>query len=425
LTVDADGRFFWFNRAAERITGYSQEEVLGRLCYEIFKSERCLSDGCPLRKTLDSGENVVDLELEIHARDGKPIPISVSTAVLRDEEGRVLGAVETFRDLSHLKLLEKDFYERYSFQNIVSRNSRMVGIFRTLRDIAASDSTVLLQGESGTGKELLALAVHDLSRRRNHPYITVNCGAIPATLLESELFGYVRGAFTDARRDKPGRFALAEKGTIFLDEIGDLSLEVQSKLLRVIENREYQPLGGTQNFRADVRIISATNRDLAAMVRRGTFREDLFYRLNVVRIAVPSLRERRDDLPLLINHFIGKLNARMGKSIHSLAPETMEVLLEYSYPGNVRELENIMEYAFIMAKGRTILPHHLSPHLWETDAEGLAPAERRLNPRELDERESILASLRDHQWNKGRTAKALGLSRTTLWRRMRHYGLET
>lgn len=423
LTVDLNGRIFWFNRAAEHITGYKKEEVLGKACYDVFKSDRCLGDSCPLRRTLQTGQNIVDLEMEVLAKDGEVIPISVSTALIYDVHGHVLGAVETFRDLSHLKRFQKDFYERYSFQNIITQNSQMIRILRTLRDIAESDSTVLIQGESGTGKELLALAIHNLSPRRNAPYIPVNCGAIPDTLLESELFGYARGAFTDAKRDKPGRFALAEGGTLFLDEIGDLSLEVQSKLLRVLENGEYQPLGATKSLKADVRIISATHRDLQRMVRDGKFREDLYYRLNVVRIQLPNLRDRRDDIPLIIQHLLGKLNKRMGKNIKSVSPEAMEVLLAYPYPGNVRELENVIEYAFILAKGRVIRPEHLPSYLWDPPSMNVTPPPLPLSPVEKSEAERILYALQENQWHKGRTARALGISRSTLWRRMRRYQL--
>ncbi len=421
--MDPEGRIFWFNKAAEQITGYDKEAVLGRPCHEILRSDLCLGDRCPLKNTLKTGRSIVDLEMHIQTKEGREIPISVSTAVIQDNGGSVLGVVETFRDLSHLKLYEKDFYERYSFQNIISQDSQMIRIFRTLRDIAGSDSTVLLQGESGTGKELMALAIHHLSPRRQRPYITVNCGAIPDTLLESELFGYTKGAFTDARRDKPGRFALAEGGSLFLDEVGDLSPEVQRKLLRVLQNGEYQPLGSTRGLNADVRIISATHRDLLQMVREGKFREDLYYRLNVVRIGLPSLRERREDIPLLIQHFMGKFNTRMGKSVRGLSPEAMEPLLKYDYPGNIRELENIMEYAFILAKGRTILPEHLPSYLWEAEPMAVGVSSVGQNRGRKQERDSIREKLRENRWQKGMTARALGISRTTLWRRMKQYGL--
>jgi PAS domain S-box-containing protein len=424
LTIDTKGTIFWFNRAAEQITGYRKEEVLGRPCHEVLKSDHCMGERCPLKKTLATETPIVDMEMEIEAKDGHRITISVSTSVIRDDKGKVLGAVETFRDLSHLKLMQKNFYERYSFHNIISKNSKMNRIFRTLRDISLSDSTVLLQGESGTGKELMALAIHNLSHRRNKPYIAVNCGSIPATLLESELFGYVRGAFTDARHDKPGRFALAEGGTLFLDEVGDLSLEVQSKLLRVLQNGEYQPLGSTKTFKADVRIISATHRDLYQMVREGRFREDLYYRLNVVRIEIPSLRERREDIPLLIEHFIEKFNKKMGKSIRMISKEALEILQLYDFPGNVRELENIMEYAFILAKGRVIQPEHLPSHVLDAQQRQVqVSASGSDKANHAGQRETLLNVLKAHRWNKTSTARALGISRTTLWRRMRKAGI--
>jgi PAS domain S-box-containing protein len=423
VTMDLEGLIFWFNKAAEQITGYSKDEALGRSCYEIFNSDRCEGDDCPRRKTINTGDNIVDLELHIRTKDERDIPISVSTAPIRDADGRVFGVVQTLRDLSHLKLFQRDFYERYSHQNIITQNNQMILILRTLRDIASTDSTVLLQGESGTGKELLSLAIHNLGPRQQKPYVTVNCGAIPDTLLESELFGYTQGAFTDANSDKPGRFALADGGTIFLDEIGDLSLQVQSKLLRVLENGDYQPLGSTKTMTADSRVISATNKDLSRMVREGRFREDLYYRLNVVRIQIPSLRDRRDDIPLLIRHFIGKFNGRTGKSIRSLSREAMEQLLAYEYPGNIRELENLIQYAFILAKGKTIQTEHLPPYIWQPQPVQIQWEAHKWNPREEEERDTFVSALQENRWHKGEAARALGISRATLWRRMKKYHL--
>jgi len=276
---------------------------------------------------------------------------------------------------------------------------------------------VLIVGESGTGKELFAHAIHKLSRRKDGPLIKVNCSALPETLLESELFGYVKGAFTDAKKDKPGRFKLAEGGTIFLDEIGDVSVAVQVKLLRVIEQKEFEPLGATYTEKVDVRIIAATNRDLEEMVKDGRFREDLYYRLNVMKVELPPLRERRDDIPLLVEHFIQKYNKKMGKEIEGVSEEAMRLLLNHTYPGNVRELENILEHAFILCKGRIILPEHL-PHYLHAKAPSLPAASLR-----EWEREMIKEALRRSGGNITSAARELGIHRTTLWRKMKKYHL--
>ncbi len=416
FTVDRDWRITSFNRAAERITGFKREEAIGQYCYEIFRSDHCL-ERCPLRETMETGKEIVNKEVRVLDRFNRTVPVSVSTAVLRNERGEIIGGVETFRDLSLLKELEEEIREKYTFQDMVSRNPRMMELFRILPDIAQSDVTVLIVGESGTGKELFAHAIHKLSRRKDGPLIKVNCSALPETLLESELFGYVRGAFTDAKKDKPGRFKLAEGGTIFLDEIGDVSVAVQVKLLRVIEQKEFEPLGATYTEKVDVRIIAATNRDLEEMVKDGRFREDLYYRLNVMKVELPPLRERRDDIPLLVEHFIQKYNKKMGKEIEGVSEEAMRLLLNHTYPGNVRELENILEHAFILCKGRIILPEHL-PHYLHAKAPSLPAASLR-----EWEREMIKEALRRSGGNITRAARELGIHRTTLWRKMKKYHL--
>jgi len=416
FTVDRNWRITSFNRAAERITGFEREEAIGQYCYEIFRSDHCL-ERCPLRETMETGKEIVNKEVRVLDRFNRTVPVSVSTAVLRNERGEIIGGVETFRDLSLLKELEEEIREKYTFQDMVSRNPRMMELFRILPDIAQSDVTVLIVGESGTGKELFAHAIHKLSRRKDGPLIKVNCSALPETLLESELFGYVRGAFTDAKKDKPGRFKLAEGGTIFLDEIGDVSAAVQVKLLRVIEQKEFEPLGATYTEKVDVRIIAATNRDLEEMVKAGRFREDLYYRLNVMKVELPPLRERRDDIPLLVEHFIQKYNKKMGKEIEGVSEEAMRLLLNHPYPGNVRELENIMEHAFILCKSRIILPEHL-PHYLYAKTPSLPAASLK-----EWEREIIKEVLRRSGGNITRAARELGIHRTTLWRKMKRYQL--
>jgi PAS domain S-box-containing protein len=312
FTVDADWHITSFNRAAESITGIRRRDAIGKTCSDVFRASMCEAD-CALRHTVKTGKPIINQSAFIVDSAGRRIPISVSTAILRDEHGRITGGAETFRDLSLVEELRKELEGRCQMGDLVSRSAAMHRICELLPQIAPSDATVLIHGETGTGKELLARAIHNMSPRKNKPFIPVNCGALPDTLLESELFGYVKGAFTGAGKDKPGRFALAEGGTVFLDEIGDISPAMQVRLLRVIQERTYEPLGATQTRYADVRIIAATHRDLAALIRKGTFREDLFYRLNVVKLDLPPLRKRKEDVPLLVEHFVARFNRRQQR----------------------------------------------------------------------------------------------------------------
>jgi PAS domain S-box-containing protein len=417
FTVDSEWRITSFNRSAERITGFTKEEAVGQYCYEIFRTNVCLEQ-CALHETMATGQNIINKELNILAKGNEEIPVSISTAVLRDEKGKIIGGVETFRDLSLIKELDREIHEKYSFHDIISKHPAIVSIFRILPDIARSEATVLIQGESGTGKELFAQAIHQLSPRKEGPLVKVNCSALPETLLESELFGYRKGAFTDATRDKPGRFQLAEGGTILLDEIGDIPLGIQAKLLRVLEAKEFEPLGGTRTIKADVRVVAATNKNLQKLVTLGQFRNDLFYRLNVVKIDLPGLKERRMDIPLLIEHFIAKFNKKTGKEIKGVTDEVMNLLMNYPYPGNIRELENIIEHAFILCKGTSINQEHLPGYLHEHKA----PIEIRKSIRKLEE-EHIIDTLHKCGANLTEAAKELGIHRTTLWRKLRRMGV--
>ena len=436
FTVDRENRVTSFNRAAERITGFTRQEAVGQYCFDVFRASICQSD-CALKHTLETGDQVVNQAANIIAKDGRQVPISISTALLRDESGEVIGGVETFRDLSAIEELRKELTQRYSFEDIVSKNRRMQEIFRILPDVAESDCTVLIQGPSGSGKELLARAIHSLSRRREGPYVAVNCGALPETLLESELFGYVKGAFTGADRDKPGRFALAEGGMLLLDEVGDLAPSLQVKLLRVLEEKAYEPLGATAPVSADVRVMAATHRDLARAVEERAFRQDLYFRLNVVKLVLPPLTDRREDIPLLVDHFVHAVSLRTGKAITGASDEVMEVLMRHSFAGNVRELENIIEHAFVLCRGNTIGLEHLPAELRQRQPEptGRAPhvlaGEVPAIPAPLDaaqplsqlERQAIIAALRKHNGRKSQAAKELGIHRTTLWRKMKRHGV--
>ncbi len=324
FTVDREFRIRCFNRAAQELTGYTSDEALGRPCHEVFRINVC-PDACALRYTLQSGEPVMDLAATLLTRDGREVPVSLSTSVLRDRDGEVIGGVETFRDLTQMEHLRREVHQRYSVDDIIGKSPRMQALFDILGPVARGESPVLLQGESGTGKELFARALHRLSGRADGPFVAVNCGALPEALVESELFGYRKGAFTGATRDKPGRVAVAEGGTLFLDEIGDLPPPAQVKLLRFLQEMEYEPVGDVEAHRADVRVVAATHRPLADLVRDGVFRDDLYYRLNVMQLDIPPLRQRREDIPLLIDHFVDHFNVlKLGFAVgrHGYFPET-------------------------------------------------------------------------------------------------------
>jgi len=421
FTIDAEWRITLFNRAAQRITGVSREEAVGRQCSSVFRSSICETD-CALKHTMETGQEIVNRTVNIVAADGRAVPISVSTALLKDEGGRVIGGVETFRDLTAVEELRKELEGRYTFRDILSRNHRMQELFDILPEVAASESTVLVEGESGTGKELLARAIHGLSPHSEGPLVTVNCGALPDTLLESELFGHKAGAFTDAKKDKPGRFALAEGGTIFLDEVGDVSPAMQARLLRVLQERVYEPLGGTEPIKADVRVIAATNRRLEELVAEGRFRQDLSYRVNVVRLELPPLRERKEDIPLLIDHFIAHFNGLQGKAIQGISDDVLANLMAHEFPGNVRELENVIEHAFVLCRGPIIEPRHL-PAPFGSPASGDDAATRAGGTLEEMERVFILAALKRCGRNRGKAAKELGIHRSTLRRKMKALGI--
>ncbi len=425
FTTDNEGKITFINKAAEEITGFSSKAAIGHFCFDIFRADICQTR-CALKETLKTKKEITNLPVTILNKEGKKIPISISTAVLKNEKGQIIGGVETFRDLSTIEELKKELSQKYTLGDIISKNHKIHEIFNILPNIAESDSTVLIQGASGTGKELFAKAIHDLSRRKDKPFIKVNCGALPDTLLESELFGYVKGAFTDAKKDKPGRFALANEGTIFLDEVGDMSPSLQVKLLRVLQEKEFEPLGSTSPKKTDVRILAATNKDLSRLVNEGKFRDDLFYRLNVVKIDLPPLSQRREDIPLLIDAFIQKFNTKMGKQITGLTDEAMRTLMRYDYPGNVRELENIIEHAFVLCRGGRIdldcLPKEITV-IQEKISSPMMPLPGE-TPIDRAEAEVIERTLKKYDGNRIKTAKELGLDRTTLWRKIKKHGLK-
>jgi PAS domain S-box-containing protein len=423
FTVDRNWRITSFNRAAERITGVPASEALGKQCSDVFHSDICES-GCALRRTLETGRELIDQQAKIHDNQGRSIPLRVSTAVLRAPDGAWLGAVETFRDLSDLEQLRREITHQYTFEDIVGKSEALRRIFSLLPDVAESDSTVLIEGPGGSGKELLARAVHNLSARKKRPYVAVNCGTLPPNLFESELFGYVQGAFTDARKDKPGRLALAEGGTVFFDEISELPLATQVKLLRVLQEREYEPLGGVGTIKADVRVVAATNKKLADLVGQGKFRDDLYFRLAVVKLSLPPLKERREDIPFLVDHFIRRFNVKRSRNIAGVTPEVMEVFMRHDFPGNVRELENLIEHGFVLCRDGLIDVRHL-PEDIQSAYRSMKPIEStffasQLRLAEADVIRTVLSRTGGHQ---GKAAKQLGISRTTLWRKMKKYSI--
>ena len=415
FSVDKDWRISSFNRAAEKITGVSRKDAVGQLCKDVLKADIC-ERNCCLRATMRTGKPIVNRNVYIIDAEGRKRPISISTALLRDKKGKLLGAVETFRDISVEEDLRKAIEKKYSFADIISKNHRILQLFDILPDIAASNSTVLIEGESGTGKELFARAIHDLSSRKNQLFVAVNCSALPDTLLESELFGYKEGAFTDAKKDKPGRFRLAENGTLFLDEIGEITPSMQVKLLRVLQEKTYEPLGATQSVEHNVRIIAATNKDLDVLVREGSFREDLYYRINVFKIILPPLRERMEDIPLLIDHFIERFNVLQKKSIQGVSEEAMSALMSYSYPGNIRELANIIERAFILCKTGLIEKKHLPESLFAMSANN---KDSKVSSLRDVEAAYLLNALKQNNWDRQKTARQLGIHKSTLYRKIK------
>jgi PAS domain S-box-containing protein len=422
FTVDHEWRITSFNRAAEVITGIPREEAVGKFCWEIFRSNMCESD-CALRRTMKRGKSFIDTSTHIITREGRHIPVVVSTSLLKDTDGKVLGGVETFRDMSLVEELRKELEGRFQVHDMVSRNPGMHKIFRILPQVAESDSTVLIQGETGTGKELLARAIHELSPRCKKPFIAINCGALPDTLLESELFGYKKGAFTDATRDKHGFLAAAEGGTILLDEIGDLSAAFQVRLLRVLQNQMYQPLGATSQVRANVRILAATNRDLENLVKKGTFRQDLFYRINVIRLDLPPLRERKEDVPMLVKHFIGRFNRLRGRSVAGISQEALSLLMFYDYPGNIRELENIIEHAFVLCREEQIEIHCLPENTRAASPRPTGPGTIGEAVKST-EAQVILDALKRNKNNRLAVARELGIHKSTLYRKIKMLGID-
>jgi PAS domain S-box-containing protein len=422
FTVDRQWRITSFNNAAERITGVSHDEALGARCCDVFRASICESE-CALRQTIQDRQPIVNKAIFVIDARGRQIPISISTAILRNDDGEIVGGVETFRDLSLVEDLRKELEGRYTFSDIIGRSPAMQALFELLPVVADSDSTVLIRGASGTGKELVARAIHNLSSRNDKRFVAINCGALPDTLLESELFGHKAGAFTDARKDKPGRFAIADGGTILLDEIGDISSAMQVRLLRVLQERVFEPLGSVEPIPVDVRVITATHRNLATLVQKGVFREDLYYRINVFRVDLPHLRDRREDIPLLIDHFISRFNTIQNKDVAGVSDEVLNVLMRWDFPGNARELENVIEHAFVLCRGGFIELRHLPQEILEKSGLRLVEAHPGASLKSI-EALHIADALRRHEGSRKEAAEELGIHPSTLRRKIKALAIE-
>lgn len=422
FTVDMDWKITSFNRAAEKITGIKRNDAIGQHCFEVFRSNMCESD-CPLKKTLKTSKPIINRSGYSVNPKGERIPISVSTALLIDKNGKTIGGAETFRDLSELEQLKTALKARSAPDMMSSSSPAMKRIQEMLPAVADSSSTVLIHGETGTGKEVLARTIHAMSPRKSEPFVALNCGALPDTLLESELFGYKKGAFTGAERDKPGRFALAGKGTIFLDEIGDLSSTLQVKLLRVLQENEYEPLGSTRSEKSEARVICATNRDLTAMVHDKSFRQDLFYRIHVIAFELPPLRNRSEDIVPLAEYFLSLFNRQMNRNISGFSPDVYARFYDYSWPGNIRELENVVERAVVLCSKKTIEQDCLPRELIAAEHRPCASSSMSEAVGEAG-RASILRALEHCGFNRTAAARELGIDKTTLYRKIRTYGIK-
>lgn len=444
VILDLDLRVQAMNRSMEAMTGFSREEAVGVYCPHIIRSNLC-PQKCPAKQALE-GDQAVHLEGDIINQARQKIPVMIHVAVLKDADGQPIGVIETLEDISLVRELDRKIHTSHDFSDLVGHSPKMRKLLDILPVISQTDSSVLITGETGTGKDLVASVIHRLSPRAGGPFIKINCGALPETLLESEIFGHTRGAFTGAVRDKPGRFQLADNGTIYLTEIGDLPLPLQVKLLTFLDDKEIIPLGGTRSVKADVRLIAATHRDLLTMMREGSFREDLLFRLNVVRLEVPPLRDRDGDVRLLMEFFLNQFSNRFQKKIRGFAPKTIEILTRYPYPGNVRELANIVEYAANVCHGGSIKLEHLPEYLkepWEDmlprdlqvgigeTTRGFALPKEKMEERPVDysldwremERRMISEALLQSRGNRTKAAKLLGWGRSTLWRKMKHHNL--
>jgi len=432
MIVNTRGAIVSVNQAFEHITGYTREELIGKTC-EILHCEACneaIAKGEGHWCTLYRSGKAEQRQCRIRRKDGTMIHTLKNAAILRDAEGNMLGAVETLADLSEiteknnqLEAFRKQLHSEDEFHGIVGSSAPMQQVFDMIENAAGSDAPVIIYGESGTGKELVSRAIHDIGMRKKQPFVKVNCASLAESLLESELFGHVRGAYTGAYKDRVGRFEMANKGDIFLDEIGDLPIPTQTKLLRVMEEKVVERVGSSSPIATDVRIISATNKDLMQLVEQGDYRKDFYFRINVIPIFLPPLRNRVSDIPLLAERFFQKMRLKSGKAIAGISKETMEILTNHSWPGNVRELKGAFEYAFVTCHEEMIQPCHLPETILRPKVTPIAPKRNAFNVQEIEKQE-LLEVLERTGGNQSKAAEILGVSRVTIWNRMKRYGID-
>ena len=433
MVVDSEGVIVSVNRAMEELSGYSKEELIGRSC-DILDCDACFrarSEGHDKYCALFRDEQVTRRKCTLRKKDGKRVHLFKNAAVLRDTSDRVIGGVETWTDLSEvvakeqvINRLRKELSGEDGFQGILGKSPAMQQVFDLISSAAQSEAPVIIYGDSGTGKELVASAIHKLGVRRKGPFIKVNCAALSESLLESELFGHVKGAFTGADRTRMGRFEAANGGDIFLDEIGDLPLSTQVKLLRVLQEKEIEKVGDHRPSTIDVRILAATDKDLYRLMEEGRFREDLYYRIGVIPIILPPLQERWEDIPLLVETFINRIRLKTDKPITGMSREALDVLFGYDWPGNVRELINVIEYSFVLCHEGEIMPHHL-PAKVTGKRPSVAPRRRAVRKQSDDaERKRILEALAATGGNQSKAAEILGISRVTLWKRLKAFDIQ-
>lgn len=435
FTMDAYGRISSWNRSMESISGYTAQEAMGKTC-ELLRFSRCFGKECPA--DINKCGIMVHRSYEVKEcmmqhKDGHDVPVIKNAGVVRDEKQNIIGVVETVTDLTELNRARQKAEEAalrlgeiHRLDNIIGKSQAMRNVFTAIKAAASSDATVLVQGESGTGKELVAGAIHYNSERKDKPLITVNCSALSESLLESELFGHVKGAYTGAIHDRTGRFEEAQRGTIFLDEIGELSPFIQVKLLRVLQEREIERVGESRKRKVDIRVVAATHQHLYSQVQKGYFREDLYYRLKVFPINLPPLRERKEDLPLLVSHFIKAQNRKTGKQIQRISQAALRIFMDYPWPGNVREVENAIEHAFVLCNKDRINPFDLPVEIRQIEYQAsfsTIPEKLRSNPvpRKRLSKEVLLNLLDECDWNKAAVGRRAGLSRTAIWKYMKKW----
>jgi two-component system, NtrC family, response regulator HydG len=424
IIISPERKIIFINDTGKKLLKYEEGEVINARCKSVTKTSKC-EENCPLTMAITNDRDQKDIEMWYTTRDGNQLLCRTNVLLIKSKEGAVIGGVEIFNDVTTIQQIQSEFESQYQFSNIIGRSSAMKEVFDSIRMVAQTNSTVLITGESGTGKELVANAIHYNSLRKDHPLVKVSCAALNEGVLESELFGHVKGAFTGANWDKVGRFEYANGGTLFLDEIGDIPLSIQVKLLRVIQEGELERVGSSKTVKVDVRLITATNKNLEEAVRQGQFRNDLYFRLNVFRIPLPPLRDRKDDIPMLVDCFLKKIGKKMPqKELMGFEAETLSKLMSYDYPGNIRELENLVEHSAIRARNKFIRPSDLPLSATIPQVGSALKLHQIQVPIQTLEKELIVKALDATNWRISRAASRLGVSRVTLWRKMKDYGIQ-